>query len=146
MKKRLAVAAVCWAVLSALLPLAANSLYWLLSGSIDQCTMDVNTAWNAVRENELVGQLWLIGEGLLVLMLLWCVFGTEHIKYKSNLYQVAPGIRIPRPEGQGQYGTAWWMTREEIRDTFAAVRLRRKDPVLQELVQHGYDDWRGGRD
>ena len=44
-----------------------------------------------------------------ILLVLWMLFGHSYLNYKSDMYEVVPGFSIPRPEGQGQHGTAWFM-------------------------------------
>ena len=75
----------------------------------------------------------------LILALFWAVASSPSVQYRSGMYHVAPGINIPRPAGQGQYGTAWWATPKELRRTYTAVRVRKQ--ALKELLEAGNKDY-----
>lgn len=82
--------------------------------------------------------LWLLLSALGLLGVLWALFGNTYVDYQSDMYEVVPGFKIPRPSGHGEYGTAWWMEEPEQRKHFPAVRLPKQldlDEALLELYQ-----------
>jgi hypothetical protein len=56
------------------------------------------------------------------------------------MQRITPAIRTPKPEGQGQYGTAQWLDRQKIPEVFTAVRIDKEDPLIQELLEKGDED------
>lgn len=84
-------------------------------------------------------------ELLVLLGLFWLIFGSAgHIKPVSKVIHVCPGIETPVPEGQGQYGTARWMSAGEINEAFTAIHIDSLSPGLRELKAAGRDDMEGG--
>ncbi|MEA4932753.1 MAG: hypothetical protein VB071_04080 [Lawsonibacter sp.] len=51
-----------------------------------------------------------------------------------------PAIKTPKAEGQGQYGTARWMGKDEIPDTFTVVQIDRNNPLIRRLMDEGRSD------
>ncbi|MPN45152.1 hypothetical protein SDC9_192719 [bioreactor metagenome] len=78
--------------------------------------------------------LFLLLAGLGLLLVAWMLFGSSHLKYKSGMYEVVPGLKIPRPEGQGQHGTAWWMPESRYPKAFGAATLDEDAPIFRELI------------
>lgn len=62
-----------------------------------------------------------IGICMLVLeiMGIWYLM-VDDKQYKADMIQVTPDIRTPAPAGQGQHGTARWLTKKEIDRVFAS--------------------------
>lgn len=71
------------------------------------------------------------------LKVLGCMFGLEmacglylslnRSDYKSKTMELIPGLSIPAPAGQGQYGTARFLSEKEIDNQFASVVIKRTD-------------------
>ena len=73
---------------------------------------------------------------LFVILTILYAFGLFNLLYKvrpqisdGETIQVANGIRIPTPAGNGQYGTARFMTEDEMNDTFATATYSGKGDV-----------------
>lgn len=62
-----------------------------------------------------------IGICMLVLeiMGIWYLM-VDDKQYKADMIQVTPDIRTPAPAGQGQHGTARWLSKKEIDQVFAS--------------------------
>ena len=54
--------------------------------------------------------------------------------------KITADIKTPAVAGQKQHGSARWQTKKEIYKNFDVVRLDKNDPVIRELMEHGYDD------
>lgn len=80
--------------------------------------------------------LWLLLIALGGLGVVWAMIGNVQLKYRSKLYEVLPGFAIPYPEGQGQYGTAWWLTETEQHRSFSSVLLPEKLELSAQLQEH----------
>lgn len=61
-------------------------------------------------------------------------------EYKSGLKQVAAGIYIPEEAGEKQYGSARFMTKEEIDKTFDSGYIKTSNSIVRMLVKKGYSD------
>ncbi|MET0017991.1 hypothetical protein [Oscillibacter sp.] len=70
-----------------------------------------------------------------VLLVLWMLFGNSYLNYKSDMYEVVPGFSIPRPAGQGQHGTAWFMPQKKFADAFASAEVEETLPLPPELTE-----------
>lgn len=57
------------------------------------------------------------------LLIFWAMWGRSYLNYRSDMYEVVPGFSIPKPEGQGQYGTAWFLPKNEYDSAFASTRI-----------------------
>ena len=56
---------------------------------------------------------------ILEIMGIWYLM-VDDKQYKADMIQVTPDIRTPAPAGQGQHGTARWLTKKEIDQVFAS--------------------------
>ena len=71
------------------------------------------------------------------------VFSREYIKYKSKMVHVCLDIKTPAAEGQGQYGTAHWLSKQDKEKAFTVVHVDINSPCLQQLKACGRDDLEG---
>ncbi len=60
--------------------------------------------------------------------------------YQSDLYEVTPLIKIPKPSGQFQHGSAWWLSEKEKEEKVKTFILDSNDELIDELLSSGYDD------
>lgn len=79
-------------------------------------------------------------EACALVTVIWMLFSRQHVKYESNTVQICPGIVTPVADGQGQYGTARWMSEQELASVFLSVRVDPNDELLRELRRAGRDD------
>lgn len=142
MKKRGVAAALTLLLFSCLALIGAYNIHQLLSRQL-LFSWRIGTCLGAVLAVSAVRSWFLLLEGCAMLLVAWMAFGREYIKYKSDMLRVCPGIETPKAEGQGQYGTARWMTDKERDRVFSCVHLDWNAGKLRELTQHGYDDLEG---
>ena len=62
--------------------------------------------------------------------------------FESDTSDITKGIKTPIAIGQGQHGTARWMTAPEKRASFFVYRLDRQDRKYSELLLAGRNDAR----
>lgn len=87
---------------------------------------------------------FLMLEGLSILAVAWMLFGREHIQYRSKMIEVVPGeVFTPQAEGQGQYGTARWMTEKELKKAFTAVTVDSHAALLERLLEEAEMEQKG---
>lgn len=87
---------------------------------------------------------FLLLEACALLTVIWMLFSRQHVQYKSSTVKICPGIETPVADGQGQYGTARWMSEEELASVFLSVKVDPNDEVLRELRKAGRDDLEEG--
>lgn len=68
------------------------------------------------------------------------IVGDKKNNYHSDIYKVAPGIKIPQRCGQGQHGTAWFMSQSDFNSIYPQVEISKRDSTVKMLIDTGYDD------
>ena len=84
----------------------------LTTGSISTDLTDFSTIFSGVFGGEKPRKLYLLLEALVVLL---CVvyFVCAERTYQTDTYKVTDNISVPVPSGQGQHGTAWFMSESD---------------------------------
>lgn len=143
MRRRLMAAACMLLFFSCLAVLTAYNAHQLFSQQM-LFSWSMILCFGAVVTDPIVRVWWLLLEGFAVIAVIWMTFGREYIKYKSKLHHVCLDIYTPEADGQGQYGTARWMTGKEVERVFTTVHIDHGGPVIRDLIEHGYDDLEEG--
>ena len=58
------------------------------------------------------------------------VFSGGKSDYRAELYSVTPDIRIPKPLGQYQHGSAWFMSGKEFEEMYPRVTINLHSPLF----------------
>ena len=108
----------------------------LTTGSISTDLTDFSTTISGVFGGEKPRKLYLLLEALVVLL---CVvyFVCAERTYQTDTYKVTDNISVPLPSGQGQHGTAWFMSNKIKRRAFDYIRISPADPLISRLVSIG---------
>lgn len=108
----------------------------LTPGSISTDLTDFSTTISGVFGGEKPRKLYLLLEALVVLL---CVvyFVCAERTYKTDTYKVTDNISVPVPSGQGQHGTAWFMSDKTKRRAFDYISISPADPLVSRLVSIG---------
>lgn len=134
MKKRLIVAGVVFVLAGVLLlPIVALDLHAILSRHMDMLTYSPIDGWAAIYRLEQVRMMYLLFLAMLLLMLLWAIISSSTLNYRSDMQQITPKISTPCSAGQGQYGTAKWLPKDEYKECF-------KEIDVQTLLSHVVKD------
>lgn len=141
MKKRwiTALAAFALAVGVVLPPLAADIDYFF-TGQWEALTWKPTAGWAAVAAGGKPLQFYLIFCALTALLIVWILFTGSYLNYRSAMRVVTPEIQTPAAAGQGQFGTARWLPKEQFRQFFGTWKVPEKDPVFQALLEAGRKD------
>ena len=59
---------------------------------------------------------------------------------QGKMIRVTKDIKTPAVAGQKQHGSARWQSKKEIFMNFDTVILSKNNPVIKDLIKHGYDD------
>ncbi|MEM5816695.1 MAG: hypothetical protein AAGU16_02365 [Desulfitobacterium hafniense] len=139
MKRRGITAAVVMLLLTALSLLGAYNLDRVASGHPGECSWSLLISLAGLG-NQKVLIFFLLFLILSAVAVLFMLFEHSYINYKSDMQTITPAIKTPKAEGQGQYGTARWMEKDEIPDTFTVVQIDRNDSLIRRLMDEGRSD------
>ena len=108
----------------------------LTTGSISTDLTDFSTIFSGVFGGEKPRKLYLLLEGLVVLL---CVvyFVCAERTYQTDTYKVTDNISVPVPSGQGQHGTAWFMSNKEKHSMYHFVEISQSNAVIKSLMEQG---------
>ena len=98
----------------------------------------LSASMDSIKEDKNHFKLFISIEAIVFLMAIaFCLINDK--TYQSDFKKITPNIFTPVSAGQGQFGSARWLTEDE-RKTFSTCILNRKDDVIDFLMKHGYDD------
>lgn len=143
MKRRLTAAAVSLLLFSCLALLGAYNAHQLFSREANYSLSLWHCLTGTIRFPP-ARHWFLLLEACALLTVIWMLFSRQHVQYKSSTVKICPGIETPAADGQGQYGTARWMSEEELVSVFLSVKVDPNDEVLRELRKAGRDDLEEG--
>ena len=108
----------------------------LTTGSISTDLTDFSTIFSGVFGGEKPRKLYLLLEALVVLL---CVvyFVCAERTYQTDTYKVTDNISVPLPSGQGQHGTAWFMSNKEKHSMYHFVEISQSNAVIKALMEQG---------
>lgn len=135
MKKRLIAGGLALLFFLCLSLVISSNFGLLLTGRRADCTLRPFGMLAALLADPRGSKLFLLLALGSVLLVLWMLFGNSYLNYKSDMYEVVPGFSIPRPEGQGQHGTAWFMPQKKFANAFASAEVEETLPLPPELTE-----------
>lgn len=136
MKRRLIAAGICFFFLLLLSLFFAGNLDLLLTQGRTACTLQPILLLKRILATPRALLLTLLSTAAGLLCILWALFGNSYLNYRSNMYEVVPGFKIPGPTGQGQFGTAWWLDPHQYGKCFAAADAPRELSLSEDLAQY----------
>lgn len=96
--------------------------------------------WVAIYRLEQVRMMYLLFLAMLMLMLLWAIISSSTLNYRSDMQQVTPKISTPCAAGQGQYGTAKWLPKDEYKECFMEIEVQ---TLLSHVVKDSKEEEEG---
>ena len=136
MKRRLIAAGICLVFLLLLSIACAGNLDLLLTQGQAACTLQPALLLKQILATPRALLLALLFAAAGLLCVLWALFGNSYLNYRSNMYEVVPGFKIPRPTGQGQFGTAWWLDPHQYGKCFTAADAPKELLLSKDLTQY----------
>ena len=109
---------------------------------------DTGQLMNNIFGDERIRQLFWIFELCIVILAACYLFLSKNF-YESDVFHVTDQIAIPVPRGQGQHGTAWFATKQQMQKNYTYLTLSGMSPQVQKLTANGkqryklVDDWQG---
>lgn len=85
-----------------------------------------NLIIETIVNNRNVLLLFIVSEIIVAFLLLFVSSNKKNI-YHSEQVQLTPKISVPKPVGQGQYGTGWWLNKNDYEKVFDCNVLDRNE-------------------
>ena len=79
-----------------------------------------------IVNNKPVLIIFIISEVIVAFFLLLVSNNKKNI-YHSEQVKITPKIKVPAPVGQGQYGTGWWLNKNDYEKVFACNEIDNQD-------------------
>lgn len=108
----------------------------LTSGRITTRMTDLGMMIGNVLTQENLQKLFLLLESLVALMCVVYYVCAER-SYQADTFKVTDNISIPVPYGQGQHGTAWFMSEKDKKKIFDYIDISPTEPLIAKLVDIG---------
>ena len=149
MAKRILFVLSTWLLICLLiLPQAAANIDLFLSSyqtelhllSIEELILVPAAGWKAVLAEFNVLRIYLLMALILAVMFFLLVAKGTGVDYQSRMQRITPDIATPYPDGQGQFGTARWMEKGEMKRIFTPWRIPKCSPLLRRLRMDGKSD------
>ena len=80
--------------------------------------------------------MFVILELIVASFLLFFSNKTKNI-YHSEQIELTPKIKVPKPVGQGQYGTGWWLNKKDFGKVFKCNIIDRTKPYNEVSFDSG---------
>lgn len=94
-------------------------LFYMLTQNTDNMLMiNISSIVKTITSNKKVLQMFLIIETIVISLLLFVTRKTKNIYYSEQV-ELTPKIKVPKPIGQGQYGTGWWLNKKDYNKVFS---------------------------
>lgn len=93
-------------------------------------------AFLLVLRNDKALKMLLLLLGVMTLAVIACLTAGSNVTVRTGMQQITPDISIPKADGQGQFGTARFLSKKKYEKTFTAYKLP-KDGLYQNLIEEG---------
>lgn len=78
--------------------------------------------------------------GVVLIMGYFLLFSNTKDDYRAELYNVTPDIQIPKPIGQYQHGSSWFLSDKKFCEDYPILKINLRDPIFRYLIQQGKQD------
>lgn len=113
------------------------NLHLILSNNFNQLLhINIQTIINTIIENKRVLLMFIIIELIVASFLLLFSNNKKNIYYSEQV-ELTPQIKVPKPVGQGQYGTGWWLNKKDYSKSFSCNILDKTKQYNQTIFETG---------
>lgn len=113
------------------------SIHYILSGNFDSLLhINVKSIIITIIENKQVLLIFSIIELMVASFLLFFTNNKKNIYYSEQV-ELTPKIKVPKPVGQGQYGTGWWLNKKDYSKVFNCNLIDRTNPYNKISFESG---------
>lgn len=121
--------------------LAFSIIMLLIVCNFDRYMVNASTDWifspiiaaKHIFQTSRATQLWLLSICLGLVYIISSIACSTSVSVQSGVQTIAPGIRIPKAFGQGQHGTAHFLSKKKYSTVWSYITIRR-DPVIRDLI------------
>lgn len=112
-------------------------MHFILSNNFDSLLqINVKTIIETLITNSRVLVIFVIIELIVASFLLFFSNKSKNI-YHSEQIELTPKIKVPKPVGDGQYGTGWWLDKKDFGKVFKCNVLDRTKPYNEVSFESG---------
>lgn len=142
MKKRWFVGLTVFLLIAVLvIPQAAADIHFFFTHQTERLTLNPLMGWSAVLCEGKALRFYLLFCAVIGALLLGILLTGSSLNYRSGSWVVTPEIVTPSASGQGQFGTARWLSNEQIHRHFGVWNIRSANNTeLQALLEAGKND------
>ena len=113
------------------------SLHFILSNNFNELLqINIESIINTIINNKRVLVMFVIIELIVASFLLFFVNNKKNIYYSEEV-ELTPKIKVPKPVGQGQYGTGWWLSKKDYDRVFKCNIIDRSKPYNEVTFDSG---------
>lgn len=112
-------------------------MHFILSNDFDSLLqINVRSIIETIITNPRVLIIFIVIELIVASFLLFFSNKTKNI-YHSEQIELTPKIKVPKPVGDGQYGTGWWLDKKDFGKVFKCNVLDRTKPYNEVSFESG---------
>ena len=115
----------------------AYNLHYILIHERTLCSFSPLVIIEGLKHEQKIRQFTMLFSAVAMIGILWTAYGQHQLNYKSRMIEVTPDIIIPAHEGQGQYGTAWFLDKNKYDEFFSTVAVDEQSERLSRLINQG---------
>lgn len=119
----------------------SSYLHIFLSKGLENIRLiELKEATTIIKLNTKARHLFIAFELAILLISVFYYFMKDNF-YESELIEITPKIKIPKPAGQMQFGSARFIDNNDIEKLFTVSRIKNKDSLIKELLKFGDNEF-----
>lgn len=113
------------------------SLHFILSNDFNSLLqINIKSIIETIVNNQIVLIMFVVIELVIACFLLFLSKNKKNIYYSEQV-ELTPKIKVPKPVGQGQYGTGWWLNKKDFGRVFKCNIIDRTKPYNEISFETG---------
>lgn len=113
------------------------SLHFILSNDFNSLLqINIKSIIETIVNNQIVLIMFVVIELVIAFFLLFLSKKKKNIYYSEQV-ELTPKIKVPKPVGQGQYGTGWWLNKKDFGRVFKCNIIDRTKPYNEISFETG---------
>lgn len=113
------------------------SLHFILSNDFNSLLqINIKSIIETIINNKIVLIMFVVIELVIAFFLLFLSKNKKNIYYSEQV-ELTPKIKVPKPVGQGQYGTGWWLNKKDFGRVFKCNIIDRTKPYNEISFETG---------
>lgn len=112
-------------------------MHYILSNDITSLIyLDIKNIYKTIISNTNLMYIYLAIELISIITLIFFSSNKKNIYYSQQV-ELTPKIKIPKPIGQGQYGTNWWLNKKDYKNIFSTNIIETKKDYNEICMKSG---------